>query len=354
MGQFTIHNISISPLIIGLIVFILWIALLHAVKKIIFVRIQKIAQKTQTQLDDAFIGALNLPLNLIILATGLIILQKISPSGNDQQLAHIFSGILKTVAIIAIFLFFDKFSKSLVEMYSQKIEILRCSKNVVKSTIRIVMIALGLLIILDSFGISITPILASLGIGSLAIALALQPTLENFFSGIQLITDKPIQIGQFIRLESGEEGFVEKIGWRSSWIKMLPHNMIIIPNKILANSRILNYHYPDKETTLTVEVGVHYNSNLSHVEKITQEAAKDILKTIPGGVPAFEPFVRFHTFNNSSIDMTVILRVKEFTDAALVKHEFIKHLHKRYAQEGIVIPYPIQAINTEQEKSQNA
>jgi len=211
-------------------------------------------------------------------------------------------------------------------------------------------LAIGLLIILDSFGISITPILASLGIGSLAVALALQPTLENLFSGAQLIVDKPVELGQFIRLESGEEGYVEKIGWRSTWVRMLPNNMIIIPNKTIVNSKLLNYHYPSKETAVLVETGVHYNSDLTAVEKITVEVAKEIMKTIPGGVPEFEPFIRFHTLGDYSINFTVVLRAKEFTDSYLIKHEFIKCLHQRYKKEGIVIPYPIHAINTDQEQ----
>jgi len=202
-----------------------------------------------------------------------------------------------------------------------------------------------MLILLDSFGVSITPILASLGVGSLAVALALQPTLENFFSGIQLIVDKPIAVGQFIRLESGEEGYVEKIGWRSTWVRMLPNNVVVIPNKLLVSSSILNYHYPDKEMSVLLQVGVHYDSDLEHVEKVTISTAREILGKIEGGVPEFEPFIRYHTFNDSSIDFTVILRVKEFVDGYRIKHEFIKSLHKKYREEGIVIPYPIRTLD---------
>jgi small-conductance mechanosensitive channel len=100
-----------------------------------------------------------------------------------------------------------------------------------------------------------------------------------------------------------------------------------------------------------VNVGVHYNSDLKKVEKVTCEVAKEVMRDVPGGVPEFQPFIRYNTFGDFSIGFTVILRAKEFVDQYLIKHEFIKRLQERYAKEGIIIPYPIRAINYEQEKT---
>ena len=218
--------------------------------------------------------------------------------------------------------------------------------------IRCAIVCIGLLVLLGTLGISITPIIASLGITSLAVALALQPTLENFFSGVQLVIDKPIRVGDFIELESGDQGFVEKIGWRSTWVKMLPNNMIVIPNSQLSKSRIINYFYPEKELSVPVEVGVHYGSDLEKVEQVTLDVARQILKSHQWGVDDYDTFVVFHTFDQSSINFTVMLRAKEYFNRFWVKSAFIKALHKRYAEEGIVIPYPIRAINTSQESAQ--
>ncbi len=101
---------------------------------------------------------------------------------------------------------------------------------------------------------------------------------------------------------------------------------------------------PEKELAVLVQVGVSYDSDLEKVEKITTEIAKEVMKTVPGGVPDFEPFIRYHTFGESSINFTVILRAKEFTDRFLITHEFIKRLKKRYDKEGIVIPFPIRTV----------
>ncbi|WP_417499419.1 mechanosensitive ion channel family protein [Methylophaga sp.] len=237
--------------------------------------------------------------------------------------------------------------------YADKTATLKNSSSIVQGITRAIILGLGLLIILGTMGIAITPIIASLGITSLAVALALQPTLTNFFSGVQLVIDKPIRVGDFIELDSGEQVFVEKIGWRTTWIRMLPNNFIIIPNSVLSQSKIINYYYPEKQLSVPVEVGVHYDSDLEHVERVTLEVARNILKTHKWGVPDYQTFVIFHTFDNSSINFTVMLRAKEYFNRFFIKSEFIKALHQRFKEENITIPYPIRAINYQQENPQS-
>ncbi len=352
MKEITLFNITIPAFIYAPVVYFVWVSVLLVVKKVIFSRVRKFCSRTKSKLDDILLGAMDFPVTLLIFASGVFILERISPIDQGSELTMYFLMGLKTITIVAVILFLDKISSNLIHTYSNKIDILKTSGGVVRGFVRIIVIALGVLILLDSFGVSITPILASLGIGSLAVALALQPTLENLFAGIQIIIDKPIKIGQFVKLDSGEEGYVEKVGWRSSWIRMLPNNVVVIPNKVLVGSKIVNYYYPQKELAVLVQVGVHYDSDLKHVEKVTCEVAKDVMKTVQGGVPEFNPFIRYHTFADFSINFTVILRAKEFVDNYLIKHEFIKRLHERYAKEGINIPYPIRAINYAQEKAQ--
>jgi small-conductance mechanosensitive channel len=101
---------------------------------------------------------------------------------------------------------------------------------------------------------------------------------------------------------------------------------------------------PSQDLAVLVDVGVDYASDLWHVEQVVMEVGREVMAEVPGGVPEFEPFIRYHTFGESSINFTVILRAKEFVDQYLVKHEFVKHLHARFNQEGIVIPFPIRTI----------
>ncbi|WP_252732001.1 mechanosensitive ion channel family protein [Paraglaciecola arctica] len=253
--------------------------------------------------------------------------------------------------IVAVLIFADHFARMTITRIISKGSGLRSSGTLLRGLLRGVIIVIGVLIILTNMGISITPLVASLGLGSLAVALALQPTLENFFSGIQMLADKPIRVGDFIELDSGEQGFVEKIGWRSTWIKMLPNNVVIMPNSKLAQSKIINYYYPEKQLSVPVDLGVHYDSDLEHVERVTLEVAKQVLKTHKWGIADYDTFVIFTGFDNSSINLTVMLRAEEYFNRFFIRSAFIKALHKRYAQEGIVIPYPIRAVNLNQEGS---
>ena len=219
---------------------------------------------------------------------------------------------------------------------------------------KIVLFVIGGMLVLDNLGVSLTPLLTTLGIGSLAVAIALQDTLGNAFAGLHIKADRPIEVGQFVRLDNGDEGYVERIGWRSTRIRMLPNKSAVVPNSKLVQSTIINYDLPDPEVAVLVQVGVHYDSNLKKVERVTCEVAKEIMRTVSGAVPAFDPFIRYHTFNQSSIDFTVILRAQRFVDNYLIKHEFIKALQERYREEGIVIPFPIRTLHLKTDSENEA
>ena len=96
---------------------------------------------------------------------------------------------------------------------------------------------------------------------------------------------------------------------------------------------------------MLVEVGVSYHSDLAHAERVTVEVAREIQETVAGAIRDFQPFIRYHTFDSSSINFSVIMRAEKFVDNYLMKHEFIKRLHARYNQEGIVIPWPIRTLD---------
>jgi small-conductance mechanosensitive channel len=241
--------------------------------------------------------------------------------------------------------FFDKLTTSGMKHYGSKSIFKDVSQGLVKNVIRGIIIGLGVLIFMDMIGISITPILASLGIGSLAVALALQETLSNLFAGIYMAIDKPVRVGDYIKLENGDEGYVTDVTWRSTKIRTLPNNIVIVPNKKIMESIITNFYLPDTEMAVLVQMGVHYNSDLEKVEKIVSAAGKEIMKKVQGGVPEFDPFIRFHTFADSSINFTVILRGKEYVDQHLIKHEFMKLIVSRFRSENIIIPFPIRSLD---------
>lgn len=216
--------------------------------------------------------------------------------------------------------------------------------------VRFSIYAIALLVILATFGVSVTPVLATLGVGGLAVALALQDTLTNLFAGFYITVSRQLRIGDYVKLETGQEGYITDITWRATRIRALANNTILVPNQRLAAAIVTNYWLPDRELAVLVQVGVHYDSDLEQVERETVAVAREAQQSVPGAVAGFEPFIRYHTFADSSVNFTVILRAREFVDQHLLKHEFVKRLHARYRAAGIVIPYPIRAINVSQER----
>ena len=203
---------------------------------------------------------------------------------------------------------------------------------------------LGFLVILNGLGLSITPMLTALGVGGLAVALALQEPLANFFAGLFITLAGQVRVGDYVKLDSGEEGYVVDFSWRSTRLRMLANNLVLVPNSKLAQAIVVNHHLPSQELAVLVEVGVDYSSDLKHVERVVTEVGRSVMVEVTGGVTEFEPFIRCHTFGDSSINFTVILRAREYVDQYLIKHEFITRLHARFNQEGIEIPFPIRTI----------
>lgn len=218
------------------------------------------------------------------------------------------------------------------------------SSTIAANLVRIAIVILGGLVALDALGISITPILTALGVGGLAVALALQEPLSNFFAGLQIVATKKVRLGDYVRLDSGDEGRVTDITWRNTSISTLAGNTVIVPNAKLASVVVTNFQMPDPGMWFAVPVGVGYGSDLEQVERVALEVAREVLATVPGGVADAQPSVRFTAFADSAITFNIGLRVQEFPDQFLVRHELIKRLHARFRAEGIEIPFPMRTV----------
>jgi len=233
---------------------------------------------------DALVAhALSTPLRIAIVASGLLVLERtldLSPRW-DRAL----DVTLTAAIVLALVLFVDRATRGLLDRLAGESMVLQGARGLIQGSIRGLTIAIGLLIFLDGIGISITPLLASLGVGSLAVALALQDTLANLFAGIYMVIDKPIEAGQFIRLENGEQGYVTRVGWRSTWIRKPSDSIIVVPNVKLAGSIITNYDLPRKELAVSVDLCVHYASDLGKVERVTLDVARETMREAEGGVP---------------------------------------------------------------------
>lgn len=278
---------------------------------------------------------------------GALIPLRIVPKVLAHPMATLLADVVFIALVLSVCLFVSRAMIGWMRAVFEELNGQGRSASILGIIVRAVVFTIGALVILHDLGISITPIVTALGVGGLAVALALQGTLANLFAGLQLLASRQLRVGDFVKLGSGEEGFVADITWRNTTIKALPNHLIVVPNVKLADSILLNYDQPDPEVAVLVQVGVSYGSDLEKVESTTVATAREVMRDLQPGIKDFDPFVRFHTFGPSSIDMSVIMRAVQFTDRYELKHTFIKKLHWRYRAEGITIPFPMRTVRLE-------
>jgi small-conductance mechanosensitive channel len=305
-----------------------------ALKKFLLKAFTGWAKDSKSKLADIVIRPLKVPCVIWWLLFSIFFALKVSNLPED--IVSIFNKLILLVSIISVTSVTANISGKLIKFYAKEGESALAITSLTRNTTKIAIFTCGALILLNSLGITITPLLTALGVGGLAVALALQDTLSNLFAGLQITVARGIRVGDYVQLEPGQEGYVMDINWRSTNIRTLSDNVVIVPNAKLAQAIVTNFYLPDKQVAVTVEAGVHYDSDLNKVEKITADVAREVMKEAALAAASFEPVIRYHTFGESGINFTVILKSKEFAGQYLIKHEFIKRLHARYKKEAIV------------------
>ncbi|MFC1800800.1 mechanosensitive ion channel family protein [Nanoarchaeota archaeon] len=319
------------------------IILAKSVHIILKVYVSRLAKKTKTDIDDIILEETSMPIYKLILLLGIYFafrsLSLLSPYIRWFNMAFFILFVLSVTSIIS------KVFRVIVPKWLKVKRKYEKTPKLISMFLNILLYIIAALIILDHFNVEITPMIATLGLGGLAVGLALQNTLSNFFAGIHLLTDKPIRVGDFVELEKASiTGNIEDIGWRSTRIKTLGNNIVVIPNSKLAESVITNVSKPDQNMTLMIECGVSYESNLDKVEKVTVDVAKKVQNTVEGAVKDHTPTMRFIKFGDSNINFNVFLRIESRLVKFPVRHEFIKALKSEFDKKGIEISWPVRKI----------
>ncbi|MDH4227557.1 MAG: mechanosensitive ion channel family protein [Deltaproteobacteria bacterium] len=335
-------------IIFSVTVFLVAALILFVLRSLAMRALVRWARSTETKLDDMAIEAVRQPSFFWVLALSLYAAIAMSEFG-ERYVRYALS------ALNVLIIFSVTFAVANILAGAVRYHLERSVKAVPVTGLLIIVIKgivllLGGLVVLNGLGVSITPIVTALGVGGLAVALALQDTLSNVFAGIYMLAEQSVRVGDYIKLDSGEEGYVEDIGWRTVKIRKLQNNMVIVPNNKLAQSIVTNYNLPEQNMSLLVSVGVSYDSDIDKVEAVLIEEATKAATEVDGLLPDPAPFVRFIPgFGESSLDFTLICRVREFVDQYHVQHELRKRIFKRFKQEGIEIPFPIRTVHLKKE-----
>lgn len=307
---------------------------------VIFRRLKKFVDGRKIPVGGILFRSLNrMPLIWCILAGfyGAIISYR-----TDPEVTQLLKKIITIASLYSVTLVFARLTAGLVNVFLRRTEGL--SASLLSNAAKTAVLVLGILILLQTLGVEITPIITTLGITGIAVGLALQDTLANLFSGFYLLISKQVRTGDYVRIDGGHEGYVTDITWRNTTIKELSNNVIIVPNSKLATAIFTNFHLPIKEITLTMNIGISYESDLDQVERVTVEVAKDVMREISPELLEHEPYIRFQEFADFSINFTLYMRVCEYFDQRIARHLLVKKLHKRYQKEGIKIPFPIRDV----------
>ncbi|MBC8479552.1 MAG: mechanosensitive ion channel family protein, partial [FCB group bacterium] len=310
--------------------------------RILIHRLEQIASRTKWTFDDILLKSLRRYVGIWLFLTGVYF--ALQTGVVSDKVGNISGKIILVIAVMTVTMVIAGLTAAAIQAYTHKLGTEFQSSNLFVNLIRGVIIAMGLVMLLQTFGISITPIIGAMGIGSLAAGFALKDTLANFFAGIQILASKQLKTGDFLQLSDGQKGYITDITLRNTTLLSRDNNTIVVPNSVLAVEIVLNHNIPHSIIRVKIDCGVAYNSNLDLVENIVREIASEVMTTVEGGVPDFEPNFRFHTFNDFSIDFTVIMRATDYPAQWVVRNEFIKRLKKRFDAEGVVIPFPIRTV----------
>jgi small-conductance mechanosensitive channel len=307
------------------------------IERILVGSIRRIASSTEGKIDDVIAGAIRGVARWGFLLIGIYYALPLIPLPDsiDRQITIGFRVGVLVLAIIVM----ARFASGIAAHYAHRL--LPSSVSLATVVVNAVVMIIGLLVIFQTMGIQIAPMLAALGVGGLAVALALKDTLENFFAGIQILASKQIRPGDYVRLDPGNhEGVIYDVGWRTTTLRVPSNHYIIVPNTKMAQAVVSNYSVSEKQLGMSLTVTVMYGNDLENVERVALEAAREVIARVPAAIQSVEPVIRFHTFADTGIRFDVVVRVQEFTDQGLLKHELMKAVRERFIAEGITMPQP--------------
>ncbi len=363
-----LHNLLNDDLLYRLVLIVITITLSFFLSKFIGFLIEKIikpfVKKTKLELDDIILKLSGKTVYRLSFVAGIYISLKIFEKGIKskskflekplieiypilENIIFIAEIILFIVLIIVLTITAFKVVDILFDYYAEKINA-KDDRNLsgslfplLKKVSKILVFLLGFAIVLAKLKIDISAFVVSLGVGSLAIALAAQESLSNMISGFIIMIDRPFRIGDRIRYADNQIGDVVEIGIRSTKIQDFDNNIVVIPNNEIVKSRLVNITYPTTLTRVVVDVGVAYGSDIKKVKETLLKAVEND----PYLSNQKTPSVYFINFGAYSLDFRLIAFTDHYSDAWEMQCRVREKIYELLKQENIEIPFPQTVIH---------
>jgi small-conductance mechanosensitive channel len=310
------------------------------VRRLLFRLVREWAAGTDSHLDVVVTQTLRGPIVLWSIILGLHLATQ--NSRLPARYLHHLPAILSALGVLAVTIAVSRLAGNAVRFYGARVKGAQSVTSLTQRLAQIVVLAIGMVWLLKVvFDLSLTPILTTLGVGGLAVALALQETLSNLFAGFYVSISGLVRIGDYIKLNTGEEGYVQDINWRCTTMRTINDNLVVVPNSKLGQAIFTNYYLPEPRMGLSISLGVGYDSDVDRVEKILREETLAAAADISGLLTDPAPTIRF---NPGPSDWSLIYQINfnigQFADQYLVQSELRKRLYKRLVREGISMPFP--------------
>lgn len=297
-----------------------------------------LTKKTSTQIDDIILHHIKIPSILIGILISLYI--TIEFSNLPEKYHPVLIKSIYTLFIVSVTVFFANISVAIIKHVFELKKLPTTGTTLTFIIIQVLIYLTGTLVLLSYLNIPIAPLITTLGIGGLAVGLALKDTLSNIFSGLYILIEKRVSVGDFIEIDEKKRGFVIDINWRTTVVKTLSEDFIIIPNEKLAQSIIINYSKPIDYIRTSIEIPVSYDTDIDKFEKVVMEEVELFSKEDDAIISEPKPVLRFEPgFGNSSLNFTLFVFCKDYNSTFYVKSQLRKRILKRLRKEKIEIPY---------------
>jgi small-conductance mechanosensitive channel len=315
----------------------------YLVKWLLFRALHRWGETSASKVDTVLTKSLSGPILIWSLIAGMYFATETLDL--PDRSTRLIERTLLILTILSLTMMASRLAGDLIRHYGGRVPGAMPVTTLTQNLAQLLIVLVGILILLHQLGVSVTPILTAFGVGGLAVALALQDTLSNLFAGFYVSIAGQVRLGDYIKLNTGEEGYIADISWRSTTMRALSNNLIIIPNAKLAQAIVTNYCLPERRMSIGIPVSVGYNSDPDQVERVLMDVARAAMAEVPGLMAEPEPSVQLNPgFGDSALKFTLNCSVAEFVAQYAVQHELRKRILKRLQAEQIEIGLPVQNV----------
>jgi small-conductance mechanosensitive channel len=330
-------------LVAPLCLLVVTVAAGYLVKRLLFRALHRWGETSSSKVDTVLTKSLSGPILIWSLIAGIYFATETLDL--PDRPTRLIESTLLILTILSLTMMASRLAGDLIRHYGGRVPGAMPVTTLTQNLAQLLIVLVGILILLHQLGVSVTPILTAFGVGGLAVALALQDTLSNLFAGFYVSIAGQVRLGDYIKLNTGEEGYIADISWRSTTMRALSNNLIIIPNAKLAQAIVTNYCLPERRMSIGIPVSVGYNSDPDQVERVLMDVARAAMAEVPGLMAEPEPSVQLNPgFGDSALKFTLNCSVAEFVAQYAVQHELRKRILKRLQAEQIEIGLPVQTV----------